>query len=58
MTASFGKSPEPPVGQEPANAVRPEATLLAPPPAKKAYLKPALKRLGMLRSVTGSNLKW
>lgn len=56
MTDSIGKTPRPEreqvtlVAVEP---VRPAAT-----PEKKTYRKPALKRLGLLRSVTGSTLKW
>ena len=41
--------------QAPENA--PSAPVARPKPPRD-YCKPELKRLGLLRSVTGSNLKW
>jgi hypothetical protein len=58
MTASFGKAPEPPTGQATAAATTAEPKVSAELGDKKHYGKPALKRLGLLRSVTGSNLTW
>ncbi len=59
MTASFGNQPPaPPVGQEPAATATATPDLPAEPLAKKHYRKPTLKPLGLLRSVTGSNLTW
>lgn len=58
MTASFGNSPEPPVDLEATTEVTPAPNVLLETAEKKGYLKPALKQLGLLRSVTGSNLSW
>jgi hypothetical protein len=58
MTAFFGNTPEPPVGPETAAAkpVAPARPTEAAP--RKPYCKPALKHLGWLRSVTGSDRMW
>jgi hypothetical protein len=54
MTASFGNLSDPPVG--PATATMTDERILpAKPVAKRDYHKPVLKRLGRLRSVTGSD---
>ena len=58
MTASSGNH-----DRSPRDAEAPQPILAPPVPApaagaRKQYRKPALGRLGRLRSVTGSNLTW
>ena len=56
MMASLGNTSELP--PDPAAALVAAAVPAEPaaPPAKKAYRKPMLKPLGLLRSVTGSDI--
>ena len=58
MKASSGNPPAPPAGQETATGVSTEPGLPAEPLAKRDYRKPRLKRLGLLRSVTGSDFEF
>ena len=56
MMASLGNTSE--LRPDPAAALVAAAVPAEPaaPPAKKAYRKPVLKPLGLLRSVTGSDI--
>ena len=56
MTESFGNLPEPAIGPETKVAAASEPQVVAGAEARKSYHKPALKRLGLLRSVTGSDI--
>ena len=56
MTDLPGNSPQSPA--DPAPLATLELVSAAKPAAKKPYLKPFLKRYGVLRSVVGSTLKW
>lgn len=56
MMESLGNQPSPQRAEDLPAAAEAERSAAVPP--KKRYGKPALKRLGLLRSVTGSDLKW
>ncbi len=58
MTPSSGNQPQRPAGESLPQTAAPSPAPVAPPGPKPAYRKPELKRLGLLRSVTGSNLTW
>jgi hypothetical protein len=57
MKPSSGNPVRRPADKQPQNELRPSAPR-ADEAARPDYRKPELKRLGLLRSVTGSDLKW
>ena len=57
MKPSSGNSNVRPIGETQSREIRPPAPVAKPEP-RADYRKPELKRLGLLRSVTGSDLKW
>lgn len=56
VVESPGKQARTPGSSEPPPT--PDPAVRVEPPVKRAYRKPALKRLGLLVSVTGSDLRW
>jgi hypothetical protein len=58
MTPSSGNQPQRPAGESLPQSTVPAPAPTAPPGPKPAYRKPELKRLGLLRSVTGSDRVW
>jgi hypothetical protein len=57
MKPSSGNTVQRPAGEPPQTELRPSAPRAQAEP-RPDYRKPELKRLGLLRSVTGGDLKW